>query len=153
MELRKKLEMISTWRWSACPLVYLKPYAGVKTAVLVFRKPASEAAKRLGKIWFYEIRNDGYDPDKISGGGRVETPEKNDIPDLLVQWKAYKASGYNTPPGLKANTLLAHGSAEPHCWWIAREKLIDADWLQPGGWSVEAARGGKNPAMKTRASW
>lgn len=122
------------------PAGVFKPYAGVKTAVLVFRKPASEAAKRLGKIWFYEIRNDGYDPDKISGGGRVETPEKNDIPDLLVQWKAYKASGYNTPPGLEANTLLAHGSAEPNCWWIAREKLIDADYnLGAGQWKPRVA--------------
>ena len=36
-----------------------------------------EAAKRLDKVWFYEVRNDGYDPDKISGGGRVETDRKS----------------------------------------------------------------------------
>ena len=35
-------------------------------------------------MWFYEIRNDGYDPDKIQSGSRPETPEKNDVPGLLA---------------------------------------------------------------------
>ncbi len=77
----------------------------------------------VDKVWFYEVRNDGYDPDKIAGGGRVETPEKNDIPDLLTHWKAYKAGGFAAPLGLEANTLLPHGSEEPTCWWVSREKL------------------------------
>lgn len=141
VELRKKLghdfDLLAV---VSLPAGVFKPYAGVKTAVLVFRKPASEAAKRLDKVWFYEIRNDGYDPDKISGGGRVETPEKNDIPDLLAQWKAYKASGYTIPPGLEANTLLAHGSEEPTCWWTTREKLADADYnLGAGQWKPRVA--------------
>ncbi len=61
------------------PAGVFKPYAGVKTSVLVFRRPASppdetNSATRI--VWFYEIRNDGYDPDRIQGGGRPETPEK-----------------------------------------------------------------------------
>jgi type I restriction enzyme M protein len=141
VELRKKLvhdfDLLAV---VSLPPGVFKPYAGVKTAVLVFRKPASEAAKRLDKVWFYEVRNDGYDPDKISGGGRVETPDKNDIPDLLAQWKAYKASGYNTPPGLEANTLLAHGNDEPTCWWAMREKLAEADYnLGAGQWKPRIA--------------
>jgi type I restriction enzyme M protein len=95
----------------------------VKTAVLVFRRPASETAKRLEKVWFYEIRNDGYDPDKISGGGRIETPEKNDIPELLQHWKKYKASGFTIPPGLEAKTQLPFGSEDPTCWWTTPEKI------------------------------
>jgi type I restriction enzyme M protein len=122
------------------PAGVFKPYAGVKTAVLVFRKPASETAKRLNKVWFYEIRNDGYDPDKISGGGRVETPNKNDIPDLLTQWKAYKASGYTISPGLEANTLLPHGSKDPTCWWTTSEKLATAEYnLGAGQWKPRVA--------------
>ena len=35
-------------------------------------------------MWFYEIRNDGNDPDKIQSGSRPETPEKNDVPGLLA---------------------------------------------------------------------
>ena len=122
------------------PAGVFKPYAGVKTAVLVFRKPASETAKRLDKVWFYEVRNDGYDPDKISGGGRVETPDRNDIPDLLVQWKAYKASGFANPPGLEANTLLPHSSAEPLCWWTTSERLAAANYnLGAGEWKPRVA--------------
>lgn len=141
VELRKKLvrdfDLLAV---VSLPAGVFKPYAGVKTAVLVFRKPASESAKRLDKVWFYEVRNDGYDPDKISGGGRVETPEKNDIPDLLAQWKTYKASGYTTPPGLEANALLAHGSDEPTCWWTTREKLVEGDYnLGAGQWKPRVA--------------
>ena len=122
------------------PAGVFKPYAGVKTAVLVFRKPLSEEAKRTDKVWFYEIRNDGYDPDKISGGGRVETPEKNDIPDLLMQWKAYKASGYAQPPGMEANALLPHEAQEPACWVTTKERLAEADFnLGAGQWKPRRA--------------
>jgi len=31
------------------------------------------------QAWFYEIRN-GYDPDKITGYSRSETPQQNNIP-------------------------------------------------------------------------
>ncbi len=122
------------------PAGVFKPYAGVKTAVLVFRKPASESAQRVETTWFYEVRNDGYDPDKVSGGGRVETPDKSDIPDLLAQWKTYKASGFSTPPGLPSNTLLAHGSEEPRCWWAVHQQLADADYnLGAGHWKPRVA--------------
>lgn len=141
VELRKKLvhdfDLLAV---VSLPAGVFKPYAGVKTAVLVFRKPASDTAKRLDKVWFYEVRNDGYDPDKISGGGRVETPEKNDIPDLLTQWKTYKASGFANPPGLEANTLLPHGSDEPTCWWVSREKLAEGDYnLGASQWKPRVA--------------
>ena len=136
VELRKKLvtefDLLAV---VSLPAGVFKPYAGVKTAVLVFRRPASATAKRLDKIWFYEVRNDGYDPDKVSGGGRVETPEKNDIPDLLAQWKIWKASGFAKPPGMAANTLLPHGSDEPMCWWTTKERIAEADYnLGAGQW-------------------
>lgn len=141
VELRKKLvndfDLLAV---VSLPAGVFKPYAGVKTAVLVFRKPTSQSAQRLDKVWFYEIRNDGYDPDKISGGGRVETPEKNDIPDLLAQWKNYKVGGFATPPGLAANTLLPHGSEEPHCWWTTKQQLAEADFnLGAGQWKPRIA--------------
>lgn len=104
------------------PAGVFKPYAGVKTAVLVFRRPAEpkkldKKALKNAKVWFYEVRNDGYDPDRITQGGRPETPEQNDIPDLLRQWNEYKRTGYKTPPGIEANTVLEPGSDEPRCWW------------------------------------
>lgn len=110
------------------PAGVFKPYAGVKTAVLVFRRPTEpKKLDKKAKVWFYEVRNDGFDPDRITQGGRPETPELNDIPGLLQQWAKYKASGYKTPPGIEANTILEPGSEEPRCWWatVATVKAND----------------------------
>jgi len=150
VDLRKKLlDDFDLLAVVSLPAGVFKPYAGVKTAVLVFRRPASESAKRVNWVWFYEVRNDGYDPDKISGGGRVETPEKNDIPDLLEHWKSYKASGFTTPPGLEAKTLLPHGAEEPSCWWTTRQKLADAEYnLGAGQWKPRIAEKTSNEDPK-----
>src|SRR5205807_573304 len=90
VELRRKLvddyELLAV---VSLPGGVFKPYAGVKTGVLVFRKPEGLDANNVRsarRIWFFEIQADGFDPDKISGGGRPETPERNDIPELLHQW-------------------------------------------------------------------
>jgi len=108
------------------PAGVFKPYAGVKTGILIFRKPQEAKAesgklkkekKSDRKVWFYEIKNDGYDPDKITGGGRPETPDKNELPDLLRQWKTYRDSGFKAPPGAEAGALLPPGTAEAKCWW------------------------------------
>jgi type I restriction enzyme M protein len=127
-ELRKKLvEDFDLQAVISLPPGVFKPYAGVKTGILVFRKPenpASDKEKKHKKVWFYEIRADGYDPDKIAGGGRPETPERNDIPDLLKQWEIYKNSKFKNPPGVEACSLLNAGSTEPSCWW-APLKLIE----------------------------
>jgi type I restriction enzyme M protein len=85
------------------------------------------------KVWFYEIRADGFDPDKISGGVRPETPERNDIPDLLRQWKGYKSSKFANPPGVEAGTLLPAGSDDPRCWWVTLEVIIENDFNLAAG--------------------
>ena len=113
------------------PAGVFKPYAGVKTSVLVFRRPATEPAEGRAAtehVWFYEIRNDGYDPDKIQGGGRPETPEKNDIPGLMAAWGEYKASGYREPLGVEAGALLDAGSDEPRCWWASFDAVAENDY-------------------------
>ena len=113
------------------PAGVFKPYAGVKTSVLVFRRPATEPGEgeaATKQVWFYEIRNDGYDPEKIQGGGRPETPEDNDIPDLLSAWADYKASRFEKPPGAEAGAVLEPGSDEPHCWWAAFETITENDY-------------------------
>ena len=149
VELRKKLvddfELLAV---VSLPTGVFKPYAGVKTAVLVFRKPHEAPSARRPdegrgsdkKIWFYEIKNDGYDPDKISGGGRVETPELNNIPGLLTAWKTYKASGFRQPPGVEANSTLPAGSDEPKCWWTTKGRLAESDYnLGAGQWKPRIA--------------
>lgn len=136
IELRKKLitdfDLLAV---VSLPAGVFKPYSGVKTGVLIFRRPLSNTAKRTEKIWFYEVRNDGYDPDRIAGGGRVETPGKSDIPDLLAQWKAYKDAAFITPPGVPAKTLLPSDAEEPRCWWVTQEQLVTSDYnLGAGQW-------------------
>jgi len=133
VELRRKLvEDYDLQAVVSLPAGLFKPYAGVKTAVIVFQRPR-EATKnynskvRNAKVWFYDVRIDGYDPDKIQSGGRPETPDRNDIPDLLRQWAEFKKTGFKEPPGVEANKVLDPGSEEPHCWWatIANVKAND----------------------------
>jgi type I restriction enzyme M protein len=144
-ELREKLlrefELLAA---VSLPAGVFKPYAGVKTSVLVFRRPAADlpAAPRdtaaqarpaKGKaatrhVWFYEVRNDGYDPDKIQGGGRPETPEKNDIPALLAAWAEYKVSKFQKPPGAAAGAVLEAGSEEPRSWWASFDMVAENDF-------------------------
>lgn len=141
VELRRKLvEEFELRVVVSLPAGVFRPYAGVKTAVLVFRNPPKDQKPALDKVWFYEIGNDGYDPDKISGGGRVETPELNDIPGLLAAWKAYKASGFRKPPGVEANSTLPAGSEQPKCWWTTTERLAESDYnLGAGSWKPRIA--------------
>ncbi len=138
-DLRKKLvEDFELLAVVSLPAGVFKPYAGVKTGVLVFRRPLSEIGNRQSKIenskvWFYEVRNDGYDPDKITGGGRPETPEQNDIPDLLKQWKIYKNSAFQEPPGIETGTLMTAGSEETRCWWAHRDLIRDNEYNLAAG--------------------
>lgn len=135
VDLRKKLvhdyDLLAV---VSLPAGVFKPYAGVKTAVLVFRRP-TEAKKyrKKDKVWFYEVRNDGYDPDRITQGGRPETPELNDIPDLLSQWQDYRKSGFKKPPGVEANKLLEPASEEPRSWWATNELLESNDFNLAAG--------------------
>lgn len=61
------------------PSGVFKPYAGVSTAILVFAKGG-----RTDHVWFYDVLADGYSLDDK----RTAQPDKNDLPDLLKQWKS-----------------------------------------------------------------
>jgi len=132
IELRKKLlEDYELLAVISLPAGVFKPYAGVKTGILVFRKTGDgqRSEKKHGRrVWFYEIKNDGYDPDKITGGGRPETPERNDIPEMLRQWKAFKESGFKKPPGTEAGALLPPGTEERKCWWAKISTIVENDF-------------------------
>ena len=129
VELRRKLvEDFDLRAVISLPPGVFKPYAGVKTAVVVFQRPAEGKNRTADKVWFYEVRNDGYDPDKIQGGGRPETPERNDVPALLTEWKAYKASGFKKVPGVETGTVLKSGSAIPSSWWAPIALLVESDY-------------------------
>lgn len=137
IELRRKLlhdfQLLAV---VSLPAGVFKPYAGVKTGILIFRRPRSHTKKKMntGQVWFYEIENDGFDPDKIVGGGRPETPEKNNIPDLLKQWQIYQESEFKQPPGEQANALLEPDSDIPRCW------KADAELISGNDYSLAAGR-------------
>jgi len=131
LELRRKLlqdfEVLSV---ISLPSGAFKPYTPTKTSVIVFRRPSNppeEGKSATKKVWFYEIKNDGYDPDKIQGGGRPETPERNDIPSMLLAWEQYKTTKFSQPPGEEANTVLQPGSSVPKCWWADFEQINESD--------------------------
>ncbi|MCG7852271.1 MAG: hypothetical protein MIO92_07095, partial [Methanosarcinaceae archaeon] len=80
------------------------------------------------------VKNDGFDPDKIQGGVRPETPEKNDIPRLLSAWAEYKKSNFQTLSGTEGNTILEPGSEEPKCW------RVSYDTIEAGDFNLTASR-------------
>lgn len=128
VELRRRLvEEFDLLAVVSLPAGVFKPYAGVKTAVLVFARPAEGKKRSLDKVWFYEVTNDGYDPDKIQGGGRPETPEKNDITKLLAKWNDYKRSGFRRPPSIEGSTRLEPGSEVPPSWWVTLDTIARND--------------------------
>ncbi len=134
VELRQKLvEDYELLAVISLPAGVFKPYAGVKTGVLFFRKPVSSNSTKVDKIWFYEVRIDGYDPDKITGGIRPETPGRNDIPSLLTQWAEYKKSSFKNIPGVEAGALLPPGSEEPRCWWATIKAIVENDYNLAAG--------------------
>jgi type I restriction enzyme M protein len=134
VELRQKLvEDYELLAIVSLPAGVFKPYAGVKTGVVVFRRPTDAKVKKTDKVWFYEVRADGYDPDKITGGGRPETPERNDIPDLLDHWAKYKKSGFTKAPGNEANTLLTSEAQEPRCWWAPLKLIAENEYNLAAG--------------------
>lgn len=139
VELRRKLiEDYNLRAVVSLPAGVFKPYAGVKTGVLVFQRPSSDKkidkkAKHKETVWFYEVKADGYDPDKIQGGGRPETPDRNDIPDLVRQWKEYKDSKFKTAPGVEAGALLPAGTEETKCWWATIKTVAENDYNLAAG--------------------
>ena len=72
------------------PAGAFKPYTGVKTAILVFTKAEEDSQTwHTEKVWFYELRNDGYSLDD----NRRKLAE-NPLP---IAVEAYKNRATSTP--------------------------------------------------------
>ena len=105
-----------------------RPYTRIKTSVIVFRRPTNKPESgnsATGRVWFCEIRNDGYDPNRLQGGSRIPTPEKNDIPGLLADWGEYEESGFDKPPGVEFGALFDGGAEELCSWWAGFDAIAE----------------------------
>lgn len=65
------------------PSGVFQPYSGVGTAILVFVKGG-----RTDKVWFYEMRKDGYGLDQK----REFIDGKGDIPDIIQKFRKREES-------------------------------------------------------------
>jgi type I restriction enzyme M protein len=70
------------------PSGVFKPYAGVSTAVLVFTKTNSGGTD---KVWFYDMKADGYSLDDKRSPLDSSKHENNNIPDILARWQNREA--------------------------------------------------------------
>lgn len=91
------------------PSGVFKPYAGVKTSIIVF-----ERGGKTDNVWFYGITGDGFSLDDK----RIPQPDKNDIPDLLKKWRKKPESDrswYATREEIEKNDLnLTAGRYKPY---------------------------------------
>ncbi|MBL0888148.1 type I restriction-modification system subunit M [Myceligenerans indicum] len=85
------------------PAGAFKPYAGVSTAILVFRKTGTGGTE---DVWFYDIQADGWslddkrqpllDAEQLGatpdGAFVVANHDKNNLPDVLDRWSQREAS-------------------------------------------------------------
>jgi len=60
------------------PAGVFKPYAGVSTGIIVFKKGG-----RTDDVFFYDVKADGFSPDDK----RDPQPDKDDLPDMLERWR------------------------------------------------------------------
>ena len=91
VELRKKLiENCELRAVISMPSKVFKPYAKVSTGILIFTKGGY-----TDKVWMYKLENDGFSDNSV----RVETPNENDIPDILRLWDDIKNKNYKEVSG------------------------------------------------------
>lgn len=65
------------------PSGVFKPYAGVSTAILIFKKTGHGGTEN---VWFYDMTADGFSLDD-----KRAVVAENDIPDILFRWKNLSA--------------------------------------------------------------
>ena len=63
------------------PSGVFKPYAGVSTAILVFTKTGSVGSGGTDKVWFYDMKADGFSLDD-----KRQEIKENDIPDIIERF-------------------------------------------------------------------
>jgi type I restriction enzyme M protein len=67
------------------PSGVFRPYAGVSTAILLFRKTNSGGTDT---VWFYDVQADGFSLDD-----KRNPVAANDLPDVLERWRSLAGPG------------------------------------------------------------
>ena len=100
------------------PAGVFRPYAGVKTSVIIFSK-----TKPQKEIWFYELQNDGF-----SLSENRDPISENDIPDLLNRWNEKSESINSWTIDIKFikddNYILSAGRYKP-------QKVEQIEYVNP----------------------
>lgn len=129
-QLREMLVKNYLYAVVSLPAGVFQPYAGVKTSILLIDK---KLAKRIDKILFVKIKNDGFNL-----GAQRRPIEKNDLPkaiELITNYKKQIANGENPDIENFKNALLVEKDkiAESGDWNLSGERykeyeVIKTEW-------------------------
>jgi type I restriction enzyme M protein len=70
------------------PSGVFKPYAGVSTAIMIFRKTSIGGTDQ---VWFYDMKSDGYSLDDNRRELDLSKHEDNNIPDIITRMHNFDA--------------------------------------------------------------
>ncbi|MGK9251820.1 N-6 DNA methylase [Paenibacillus humicus] len=70
------------------PSGVFKPYAGVSTAIMIFRKTSIGGTDQ---VWFYDMQADGYSLDDNRRELDLAKHEDNNIPDIIARFNNFEA--------------------------------------------------------------
>ena len=129
---RKLVEQFEVLAVISLPNGVFNPYSGVKTSIVVFRKPLGKDDVRTSKVWFYRVESDGRD----LGATRRPLPDFNTDGDLehMVSlfpytWRHEKDGGVRAI--LKADDLEKFASEKS--WWATIEQIRATDYNLTAG--------------------
>ena len=98
-----------------------------------------ERRSELDKVWFYEVRDDGFDPDKISGGGGSRR-RKERHPGSAGGMEEIQGRWFFRPAGVGGQYAAAARQRRAKCVVGTQEKLAAADYnLGAGQWKPRTA--------------
>jgi type I restriction enzyme M protein len=113
-QLRKMLIENYLWAVVSLPAGVFNPYSGVKTSILLLDK---SLAKRIDKILFVKIENDGYDL-----GAQRRPIDQNDLPAALKFLNIYKSKIGNLS-NLKSEILNPQSDTSPFALAVPKSQI------------------------------
>jgi type I restriction enzyme M protein len=119
---RELVEQFEVLAVLSLPNGVFNPYSGVKTSIVVFRRPLNREDVRTSKVWFYRVDSDGRD----LGATRRPLPDFETDGDLRhmsehwpYRWLAQPQGGVRAV--LKDEDLRRFET--PRSWWATLEDL------------------------------